>query len=372
MRKKDQETIGRTEKYRQKERRKKRRTWRLIFLSLIGIICILGIRLYGDVGSAYSAIYQRINKNDYRQGSVNLSQGQPVSILLMGLDNGYGDVRSKEEPARSDTMMVMTINPQKGKSEIVSIPRDIYTKIVGHGSYEKLNHSYAYGQAEMTVNSVQHLLGVPIDYFVAVNMDGLKQIVDAVGGVDIVSPLTFEFDDMPFEKGKKVHMDGMHALAFARMRHEDPKGDIGRQERQQIVVQAILKKAKNIDVLKNYRQILKTLKKNVRTDLSLSELVDLEARYMTAVKNPRRLHMVVHSMTVDELDCLYISKPSLLDISNALRRNLGLKELSLEDMNTVYAPSMSEYYDKPETNEAEELPPMGYQSDDNGNLIRIY
>lgn len=372
MKRKSQEEIGKGERLRRRALRKKRRTWRLIFLCLLAIICVLGIRLYGDLGSAYSAIYQRINKTDYRQGSVNLSQRQPISILLMGLDNGYGDVRSKDEPARSDTMMLLTINPKKNRSEIVSLPRDIYTKIVGHGTYEKLNHSYAYGQAEMTVNSVQHLTGVPIDYFVAVNMDGLKQIVDAVGGVDIVSPFTFEFDDMRFEGGKKVHMDGMHALAFARMRHEDPQGDLGRQKRQQLVVQAIIKKAKRIDVLKHYKKILKTVKTNIRTDLSLSDLVDLEAGYMGAVKRPHHLQVMVHAMTIDDLECLYVSKPSMLSVSNALRKNLGLSPLGLEDMKTVNVPGMSDYYDNPETDETKELAPMGFQTDQNGNLYQVY
>ncbi|WP_409514334.1 LCP family protein, partial [Campylobacter jejuni] len=77
---------------------------------------------------------------------------------------------------------------------------------MGHNSTEKLNHAYAYGGPKMAVNSLEKLMDVPVDHYIAINMDGVKTVVDEIGGVDITSDATFKFHNYQFEKGKKYHM----------------------------------------------------------------------------------------------------------------------------------------------------------------------
>lgn len=88
-------------------------------------------------------------------------------------------------------MIVVTINPKTQTTAMVSIPRDTFSEIVGNDTYDKINHAYWFGGAEMAINTVQKLLGIPIDYYASINMEGLKQMVDAVGGITVNSPLAF-------------------------------------------------------------------------------------------------------------------------------------------------------------------------------------
>ena len=122
------------------------------------------------------------------------------------------------------------------KAQLLSIPRDTYTEIVGMKTYDKINHAYAYGQAKMAINSVEKLFDTNIDFYMEINMSGLMEFVDAVGGIEVTSPLTFTYEGRSFEEGKTELLDGESALRFARMRYDDPEGDYGRQKRQRIVI----------------------------------------------------------------------------------------------------------------------------------------
>lgn len=107
----------------------------------------------------------------------------------------------------------------------------------------------------MALNSIQEFLDVPIDYYVEINMDGwsiwLMPLVD-----EITSPLTFKYDGASFVAGDTVTLQGGEALAFARMRYDDPQGDTGRQRRQQLVIKAIVNQLLNIEGISNYEAIL--------------------------------------------------------------------------------------------------------------------
>ena len=106
---------------------------------------------------------------------------------------------------RSDTIMILSINPKEKKTELVSIPRDTQAKIVGRGTTEKIAHAYAYGGPNMAVNSLEKLMNVPIDHYATIDMDGLHDMIDVLGGVDVVSNDTFSVDGLHFEKEQR-HM----------------------------------------------------------------------------------------------------------------------------------------------------------------------
>lgn len=87
--------------------------------------------------------------------------------------------------------MILSVNPEKKTTEMISIPRDTQAEIVGRDTTEKINHAYAYGGPDMAVKSIEKLMGVPIDHYATVNMDGLKDTIDTVGGIDVTSNATF-------------------------------------------------------------------------------------------------------------------------------------------------------------------------------------
>ena len=137
-----------------------------------------------------------------------LEAGEPISILLLGVDTGY---LGRTEQGRSDSMVVITINPHTQKTTLLSIPRDTYTEIVGNGTSDKINHAYAFGGTAMSINTVQQMLDIPIDFYVMVNMAGIQEIVDAVGGITVESPLAFNQNDFEFVEGTN-QLDGEAAL----------------------------------------------------------------------------------------------------------------------------------------------------------------
>ncbi len=211
-----------------------------------------------------------------------VEQGESISILLLGIDTG--DL-GRTEQGRSDSMIVATINPNTEKTTLLSIPRDTYAEIVGYGTWDKINHAYAFGGTAMSINSVQKLLNIPIDFYVSVNMEGIKEVVDAVGGVDVNSPIAFNQNGYDFAVGSN-HLDGEAALAFSRMRYEDPAGDTGRQGRQRLVIEAVLRKLATPETLMNYQAILDSLSANVQTNFQMSDYLSLRSNdYLAAANN---------------------------------------------------------------------------------------
>lgn len=277
------------EERRSRYRKKKKRTGLKIFMGLalvfITVVGIYVIDVYRNIDNMTDEIYEPVDEEveQVRGSSADLSSKEPISILLLGVDTG--DL-GRTERGRSDTMMVVTVNPNTKKSTIMSIPRDTYTEIVGYGTSDKINHAYAFGGNAMAINSVQNLLDIPIDYYVTVNMAGIQEIVNAVGGVDVVSPLTFTQDGYTFYQDEVNHLDGNAALAFARMRYEDPDGDTGRQARQRIIIEGVVSKVTSASTLLSYQNILGSLSNNVQTNFQMKDYLALQGNdYLAAARN---------------------------------------------------------------------------------------
>ncbi|MCS0542957.1 LCP family protein, partial [Aeromonas veronii] len=202
----------------------------------------------------------------------------PISILLMGVDERSGD------KGRTDTLIVVSVNPNTNSMQMLSIPRDTRVEIVGKGIQDKINHAYAYGGVDMTIDSVENFLDVPIDYYVKVNMEGLQQIVDALGGVQVNSTFAFSYEGASFSEGTQT-LNGEEALKYARMRYDDPRGDFGRQDRQKQVIQGIIDKGASITSVTKIDDILGALGNNVKTDISFDEMKTIQANYKGARHN---------------------------------------------------------------------------------------
>jgi len=205
-------------------------------------------------------------ENGRRANKVNVTR-EPFNVLITGIDVS-GDI---DTISRSDVNMVATVNPRTKKVLLTSIPRDYYVKLPTKEAYDKLTHSGLYGTNE-TVAAVEEALGIEINYYVKVNYSTVIKLVDAIGGIDINSPYSFSTHGMKaqytFAKGP-IHLDGSQALAYSRERKSWADGDMRRNENQQLILEAILKKCMSSStILSDYTSILNAVKNNIETDMS--------------------------------------------------------------------------------------------------------
>ncbi|HLR19199.1 MAG TPA: LCP family protein [Staphylococcus sp.] len=294
----------------------------LVVLALLAVI-YLGFKIFSVGGSIHNPLDR--DKSSLRDKEVNLDDGDPFTIALFGVDsdakrdaNGGGQ--------RSDTVMVLSINPQKKTTEIVSIPRDTQAEIVGKGTKEKINHAYAYGGPDMAVKSVEKLLNVPIDHYATIDMDGMKDMIDTVGGIDVTSNASFSYDGYQFSEGVQSHMDGEEAMAFIRSRKEEGAGgDFGRQERQQLVIQGLANKLTSVSSVTHFNSLMNHVEDNVKTDLTVGELNKIRSNYNDANKQVNR-HQLEGQGGIQEDGLYYFipSESSLSEIESNIKDNLGM------------------------------------------------
>jgi polyisoprenyl-teichoic acid--peptidoglycan teichoic acid transferase len=230
-----------------------------------------------------------------------------VTVLLMGLD--YDDTEARKTP-RTDSMMVVSMDPQTKTAGIMSIPRDTWVNIPGF-DYAKINTAYFLGEsyklpgggAGLAVQTVESFLGVPINYYAQVDFDAFTKFIDELGGVDINVPKKIRVsiiggyivhgpngDYRREEKSLKPgvqNLDGATALAYARNRHTDG-GDFDRASRQQQVVQAVRAKILNLNMLPTLiakaPALYSDLSSGIHTNLSLSQIIQL-AMYASQIPN---------------------------------------------------------------------------------------
>ncbi|PIC68030.1 LytR family transcriptional regulator [Sporosarcina sp. P16a] len=242
------------------------------------IIAILAASAYFKVTNTVKQIHEPIHRvmSIKRKIPVSIKEQEPISLLFLGVDERKGD------KGRSDTIIVVTINPTTNTTKMISIPRDTYTEIQGKKVWDKINHAYAFGGIDMSLRTVEHFLDIPIDYVVQINMESFKDIIDAVDGITINNPTVFTSLGSSFSKGT-ISLTGDQALNYIRMRYEDPHGDFGRQDRQKLVAQAMLRKGASVNSLLNYQQIFKTVENNVRTNMEFNEMMEIQKHYTDAL-----------------------------------------------------------------------------------------
>ncbi|WP_033542301.1 LCP family glycopolymer transferase [Planococcus sp. CAU13] len=297
----------------------KKKKWPWV-VGILGVI-VLGIgvylfSIYNSFTNTMDEIHEPIDRpvSDMRVDEVKLSDKDPFSVLLLGVDEREGD------RGRSDTMVVLTVNPDEKTTKMVSIPRDTYTEIVGRGTMDKINHAYAFGGIEMSMASVENLLDIPIDYVVQVNMEGFKDIVDAVDGVTVNNQLAFD----QFSTGD-IHLNGDQALAYVQMRKQDPRGDFGRQDRQKQVIQGIMREGASVNSLMNYGDIFTALGNNVRTNMEFSEMMEVQKNYRDAVGSVDQIIVEDgYGETINGIWYYMMDENELSEIKSTLKEHLNM------------------------------------------------
>lgn len=292
---------------------------------LFGVaLCILvigiGMKVYSDMKTTAEKLYTPLEQKvpAEREEIVDVKQQEPFSALLLGVDEREGDA------GRSDTMIVLTVNPSLGTTKILSIPRDTYTEIIGADRKDKINHAFAYGGMEMSKQTVEHLLDIPIDYVAKINMKSFQEIIDIVGGITVENELDFTYDGEQFPIGQ-IELDGNKALKYVRMRYEDPAGDFGRQNRQKQVIQGVLKESISMNTILNYKSIIETLESNVEMNIRFDELMDIRKHYAGSFQKIDQLYL--NNGTGTRMEGIYYYMPDegeLESIQATLKEHLEI------------------------------------------------
>ncbi|MCQ5203896.1 LCP family protein, partial [Mordavella massiliensis] len=238
----------------------------------------------------------------------------------------------RDYKGRTDTIMMMTLNPQKKTTTIVSLPRDMKVNLPGYAEYSpaKINAAYTYGGVKETIDTVQKYFNVPIDYYVMVNMGGLEKAINQVGGVSVTSPLTFDYEGYSFKKGQTYHMNGAKALAFSRMRYDDPQGDYGRQERQRLVITALMKEAASYKLVLN-QKFLNSIADQSKTNLTFSDMTTLAMKYRKANGKVVSDHAQGHGDSEGGESFEVVPTSEMQRVSDEIRDALQLKHVSVTD-----------------------------------------
>ncbi|MGX7030470.1 LCP family protein [Vagococcus zengguangii] len=265
-------------------------------LLLLFLLVILGglayaAKLVGQttrvIDNSYSPISTRSDLNLHID-PIN----DPISILLMGVDN---DEDRDLQSTRTDSMILLTMSPEKEVINMVSIPRDTYTYIEVpnyYSGYEKINSAYAQGEsyaksegenvesesAEAAIDAVENLFNTTINYYITVDFNAFESVVDAFGGVEVDVPYDIVEQNAKGEvvvdlKEGKRRLNGEQALAFARTRKKD--NDIERGNRQQEVLMSLINQAMNVGSISKLESVLKAMDGHFWTNIDRSTIMKI-------------------------------------------------------------------------------------------------
>lgn len=270
--------------------KKNKKKIRIIISAILFVLLIGGGYTWFLVNKASSAVRNaahdlaRGDKSDLRDKAVKPITNN-VSVLIMGVDES--DVRGKEygEAIRTDALLLATFNKDSKTVKLLSIPRDTYTYIPIEKKKDKITHAHAFGSAkngknggpQASIDAVEKLMNVPVDYFVKFNFKSFIKIVDDLGGVEVDVPVEFTEQDsndnaeaIHLEKGVQK-LNGEEALALARTRHID--SDAMRGQRQQLVIEAILKKLTSVGSVTKVGNIIDDINGQFVTNLTFDDML---------------------------------------------------------------------------------------------------
>ncbi|MBY7736803.1 LCP family protein [Paenibacillus polymyxa] len=244
-----------------------------------------------------------------------ISQFKPFTVLVLGVD------RRPHDPGRSDTMIVLSVNPANGSMLMFNIPRDTRTELVGRGREDKINHAFAFGGVDMSIRTVEHFLNHPIDYYVQMNMEGFAKMVDLVGGVEVYNPLDFQYEGHHFAQGN-LNLNGTEALAYARMRFDDPRGDLGRNARQRELLKQILAQSISKEGLLRVKPILEAAGEQIRTDISFDDMKTFLTRIGPSLKQTDTVEIKGHGSKINGVYYYIVDEQERQRIHGVLEKHL--------------------------------------------------
>lgn len=310
-------------------RRKILKITAILSVSLLICLSVFGIWLVKKAEFAANNAYTADgrDKSDLREEQVE-PLNDNISILFIGIDDSAARNQSSDN-IRSDALVLATLNNADKSIKLVSIPRDTYAYIPDSGREDKITHAYAYNGPRSTIESVEGLLDVPVDYYMTLNFDAFVDVVDALGGIRAEVPYDMKEKDetdshnaIELEEGIQ-QLNGSEALALARTRYYD--NDIERGKRQQMILESIMDKALSAGSITRYGNVIEAVGDNMETNLTFR---DMQAFFEYAKTGKPD----VETLTVEGYDDMstgiYYYMPdeeSLEELQDILQSHLGLK-----------------------------------------------
>lgn len=287
---------------------------------------------------------------------------EPFTVLFLGVDSESKDGLDANAAFNGDTLMLVTFNPKTLTATMLSFPRDTYVPIYSSSDrmlyQNKINASAAYGTAS-TVNTIEHLTGINIDYFVKVNFQGVIDLVNTLGGIDVdVEQPTYSYYVSIYGEGRLCesnslrstlptdlvcmntgmqHLNGEQALAYSRNRYGFINGDLDRNRHQQQVIEAVAKQLMKSSNLSTFENLLDTISKNIATNMKTNQILSfyqsIKGMLGKALNGEdfisiQKLALQTFYFTSPYgLSCVGYYQGSLDTVVEAMKENLGLMEI---------------------------------------------
>ncbi len=279
-------------------------------LALVAAVSMVGVG--ATSGFAYYLAHQavdRIPTVDVRPDTLApIEAGKPQNFLVLGSDSREGGNSEYGSPdvvggRRSDTIMVLQLDPKKFRGVVLSIPRDTRVEIPGHG-VDKINAAYAYGGPDLAIATVSNFTGLDIHHYIEIDFSGFISVVDALGGVEICfdAPIRDAMTGLNIQSAGCHRLDGEKALAFTRSRTPeiyengrwtpDTTGDFGRIQRQQQFLKALMRQAISVNAIARWRELSKAVSQGVKVDdgVDVESFIQLYRRF--GDMSPDRVEML--------------------------------------------------------------------------------
>lgn len=321
-----------------KRKHKKRKKYLYI---LIPILLLLG------AGGTYAAVVLNQAQNivadsfedDGRDNGSELRDKEvdptvdDVSILFIGVDQSEKRAANNESNELSDALILATLNKEKNSVKMLSIPRDSYVYIPELGYQTKINHAHANGGVKATLETVEELFEIPVDYYVKINFNAFIDVVNELDGITVDVPYELYEQDSEDNAGA-IHLlpgeqslNGEEALALARTRKQD--NDIERGKRQQEIIKAMVDKAVSFNTLLNISDLMNAVGDNMSTNMSFNEI-----KSFVSYGSKGNLDIETLSLAGSDLwtDAYYyqLDEADVAEKQNILKEHLGLTSFSSE------------------------------------------
>lgn len=318
---------------RKKNKKKYRKRRLYVALLCFMLLCLFtgigGYKLYGFLAK----LSESSKKSNITPAAVK--KDEPVNILVMGVDIGSAGSTNKNDPKRTDTIMLMHYEPKTKKINMISIPRD--TLITIKGKKEKINAAHAIGGVPYLIDAVEQLLDIKVNYYGKVDYNGFRKLIDAVGGVDMYIANKMDYDDpaqnlhIHFKKGETVHLDGKKAEEFFRWRKNNDNtgfadGDIGRIENQHLFIEKVIEKFKSPSIITKVPNIMKIVPDYAETNMDPEAILRYGWVFANADKDSIKMHTVKgNSEYIGNISYFIYEEKMNTEVLSVLHEN-GVKE----------------------------------------------
>ncbi|WP_182199819.1 LCP family protein [Paraliobacillus salinarum] len=317
---------------------KKRRKYLYILLPIFILLISAGTYL-GVVWSQAQGIladsYQddgRENGSDLRDSGVDPSVDD-VSILFVGVDQSEKRAAKNQSNELSDALILATLNKDDKSVKLLSIPRDSYVYVPELGYKTKINHAHSAGGVRASIETVEQLFDIPVDYYVKLNFNAFIDVVDELDGITVDVPYELHEQDSR-DKSDAIHLlpgeqllNGEEALALARTRKQD--NDIERGKRQQEIIKAMVDKAVSFNTLLNIHDLMKAVGDNMSTNMSFNEIKSFVSYGTKGNLDIESLSLKGNDLWSDRY-YYELSEEDVQEKQQILKQHLGLSDFSTQ------------------------------------------